>query len=131
MVVIKDFEMPKYCNDCDFVADSLGYCERAKEHIPNYDFFSDENEKPSWCPLIEIEQFEDDKIVSLGAHLQVVWERDLAIEQLKQLGYGLGEKIRTCKDCKHKEEDNQMYCPWLCTQIEADFYCKDWERSEE
>lgn len=56
MVAIKDMEMPKYCNDCDFVADSLGYCERATEHIPNYDFFSDTNEKPNWCPLTEIEE---------------------------------------------------------------------------
>lgn len=32
--------------------------------------------------------------VSLGAFEQVCWERDVAIDQLKQLGYGFGEKIR-------------------------------------
>ena len=30
---------------------------------------------------------------------QIKWERDVAIEQLKELGYGLGEKIRTDEDC--------------------------------
>lgn len=32
--------------------------------------------------------------VSLGVFEQVCWERDVAIDQLKQLGYGLGEKIQ-------------------------------------
>lgn len=29
---------------------------------------------------------------------QIMWERDTAIQQLKELGYGLGEKIRTDGD---------------------------------
>lgn len=56
MVAIKDMEMPKYCNDCDFVVDSMGYCERANEQIPNYDFYSETNERPNFCPLVEIEE---------------------------------------------------------------------------
>lgn len=34
-----------------------------------------------------------------GVIEQIKWERDVAIEQLKKLGYGLGEKIRAEKDC--------------------------------
>lgn len=34
---------------------------------------------------------------------QVKWERDIAIEQLDELGYGLGEKIRTSEDCISRE----------------------------
>lgn len=34
---------------------------------------------------------------------QIKWERDVAIEQLKELGYGLGEKIRTSEDCISRE----------------------------
>ena len=49
-------DMPKYCNDCDFVLDSLGYCARHHEHIPNYNFYSEKNEKPTWCPLREVPQ---------------------------------------------------------------------------
>lgn len=33
---------------------------------------------------------------------QIKWERDTAIEQLKQLGYGLGEKIEPCVDCVNR-----------------------------
>ena len=56
MVAIKDMKMPKYCNDCDFVIDSFGYCNRAEKHIPNYEFYSDTNERPDFCPLVEIEE---------------------------------------------------------------------------
>lgn len=30
---------------------------------------------------------------------QIKWERDTAIKQLNELGYGLGEKIEPCEDC--------------------------------
>ena len=36
--------------------------------------------------------------VSRAVYLQCAWERDIAIEQLKQLGYSFGEKIRTDND---------------------------------
>ena len=32
-----------------------------------------------------------------GAYIQVAKERDIAIEQLRELGYSLGEKIRPCE----------------------------------
>jgi len=34
--------------------------------------------------------------VSRGAFEQVMWERDVAIGQLKELGYGLGQKVEPC-----------------------------------
>lgn len=46
---------------------------------------------------------------------QIRWERDTAIQQLKELGYGLGEKPRTqpdfdewCYSCK--EYDSERHC---------------------
>jgi hypothetical protein len=36
--------------------------------------------------------------VSRGVFEQVRWERDIAISQLKKLGYGFGEKIEPCED---------------------------------
>lgn len=35
---------------------------------------------------------------------QVVKERDIAIEQLNELGYSWGEKIRYCEDCVSKQD---------------------------
>jgi hypothetical protein len=61
MVAIKDMEMPKYCNDCEFCHDSFGYCNLASEYIPGYSFFKDENEKPDFCPLAEIVTCKDCK----------------------------------------------------------------------
>lgn len=54
MVAIKNMEFPKYCNNCEFVYDSIGFCILEQENIPNYDFFSEENKKPDFCPLVEI-----------------------------------------------------------------------------
>lgn len=34
--------------------------------------------------------------VSRGVFEQVMWERDTAIEQLRELGYELGQKIEKC-----------------------------------
>ena len=39
-----------------------------------------------------------DDTVSRGAFEQVMWERDIAIEQLHELGYELGQKIEPCDD---------------------------------
>lgn len=44
------------------------------------------------------QQPSDDK-VSLEVYKQVTSERDIAIEQLRELGYSFGEKIRTSEDC--------------------------------
>ena len=49
------------------------------------------------CDAIQIvnqlaEEYKD-KYVSKAVLEQVMWERDIAIEQLKELGYGFGEKV--------------------------------------
>lgn len=45
-----------------------------------------------------------DDCVSLEVYKQVTRERDIAIEQLKELGYEFGEKIRTSDDCVSRAE---------------------------
>ena len=42
--------------------------------------------------VYEIANEYKDKIVSIGAYEQVMWERDTAISQLKELGLGLDQK---------------------------------------
>ena len=44
----------------------------------------------------------ESKMVHRETLEQVMWERDVAIEQLKELGYGLGEKIRTDEALKQE-----------------------------
>lgn len=39
-----------------------------------------------------LEEYKD-KYVSVEAYKQVMWERDMALTQLEELGYGFGEKI--------------------------------------
>ena len=46
-----------------------------------------------------LEQQPSDDKVSVEVYKQVTWERDIAIAQLKELGYEFGEKIRTSDDC--------------------------------
>lgn len=50
---------------------------------------------------------------------QIKWERDLAIQQLKDLGYGLGEKPRT-KD--YKTDHGYIWlCPKCGLPVHSDF----------
>lgn len=41
--------------------------------------------------------------VSLEVYKQIIYERDIAIEQLRELGYELGEKIRISDDCVNRQ----------------------------
>ena len=56
------------------------------------------------------EEFGKDKYVSIGAYKQVAWERDIAIEQLHELGYEFGQKI---------EEE---YCEWRLCDEQSNVY---------
>lgn len=57
--------------------------------------------------------------VPAGVYEQVAWERDLAVQQLKGYGVGLGQakdlaEVTRCKDCKYgdwgSEPDDAMVC---------------------
>lgn len=102
MVAIKGMSMPKYCNDCDFVADSMGYCERAKEQIPNYDFYSETNERPDFCPLTETEERKGGK-----------WEYTGSYEV---------EGLLKCTICGHEIDVTEGYykfCPMCGAEMEG------------
>lgn len=51
-----------------------------------------------YMSLKALDQEPSGETVSLEAFKQVMWERDIAIEQLKELGYGFGQKIEPCND---------------------------------
>ena len=56
------------------------------------------------CEVVEecikaLEQQPSEGKVSMEVYKQVMSERDIAIEQLRELGYSFGEKIRTSDDC--------------------------------
>lgn len=50
-----------------------------------------------------LEQESCDDTVSRGVFEQVMWERNAAIEQLRELGYELGQKIEPCEDCVSRQ----------------------------
>ena len=41
----------------------------------------------------DLEDIEPADVVPVSAYKQVMWERDVAVEQLKQIGKGLGEAM--------------------------------------
>ena len=59
-----------------------------------------------------------DDMISRGVFEQVMWERDVAIEQLKDLGYRLGEKPKTGHWIPYKNEADV----YKCTACEAIVY---------
>lgn len=58
-----------------------------------------ESEEPVYKVSGGCQSQNKEETVSLGVFEQVKWERDIALGQLKELGYGFGEKIRTDEDC--------------------------------
>lgn len=57
-------------------------------------------------------------VVSRGVYEQVAWERDIAIQQLKELGYSLGEKINKLSD-KQRISELEDVCASTNAQYEA------------
>lgn len=70
-----------YCKDTEEIVFENGNKVSLKDLVSDYLFQKDATTKEN----LTVEQ--------------IKWERDVAIEQLKELGYGLGEKIRTSEDC--------------------------------
>lgn len=67
---------------------------------------------------------------------QLKWERDLAIQQLKDLGYGLGENPRTqpeivrCFDCKNSPLKTWFNCPLAHLPFDGGRWCWKGERDD-
>lgn len=67
-------------------------------------------------------------VVSRKTFEQIKWERDTAVKQLEELGYGLGEKIRTCKTCRYN------YLEWHeepCDSCTSGGESNHWKPSEQ
>lgn len=71
------------------------WLERIKWHVQKADELARKLEQPSDCVSVEV-------------YKQVSWERDIAIEQLRELGYSFGEKIRPNEDCVSRAEVLEM-----------------------
>ena len=98
---------------------------------PYYNGYADALDKVSDA----VESFPTVEAVPLGAYEQVKWERDQAMEQLKEHGIPFGGiapdvvKIVRCRDCKHY--DNKAgRCQWYrMTKFECGF-CDNGERKD-
>ena len=69
--------------------------------------------------------------VSRDVFDQVMWERDVAIEQLKSYGVSFGEKadvvkVVRCKDCRHSDYiGHTLYCYECDRNTNEDGYCSE------
>ncbi len=63
-----------------------------------------------------LEQEPSNDMVSLGVFEQVMWERDVAIEQLKDLGYGFGEKPKVGHWIYDRTRDCDGECKYECSE---------------
>ena len=80
--------------------------------------------------------------VSVGTLEQFKWERDIAIEQLNEIGKDLGSKmddvitVVRCKDCKYvipyeSGGFNCLTCPNVDRDVDENWFCADGERRTE
>jgi hypothetical protein len=65
--------------------------------------------------------------VPAGVYEQVAWERDLAVQQLKDYGVGLGQakdlvEVTHCKDCKYGDWDSKPDDAMVCLRTNDGFW---------
>lgn len=66
-------------------------------------------------------------VVSAGAYEQIAWERDLAVQQLKDYGVGLGQvkdlaEVTRCKDYKYGDWDSKPDDAMVCLRTNDGFW---------
>ncbi len=91
-------------NLCDSCKYTYPDCSANKDDVLFGDGVGDDN--ICCCNRYRVKM--PDNTVSEGVYEQVAWERDVAIEQLKELGYGFGEKIRYDDNAVSRKEVLRM-----------------------
>lgn len=76
---------------------------------------------------VEEAQAAAEPVVSFGVCEQVAWERDLAVQQLKDYGVGLGQvkdlaEVTRCKDCKYGDWDSKPDDAMVCLRTNDGFW---------
>ena len=76
---------------------------------------------------VEEAQAEALPVVLFGVYEQVAWERDLAVQQLKDYGVGLGQvkdlaEVTRCKDCKYGDWDSKPDDAMVCLRTNDGFW---------
>ncbi len=102
------------CKKMKMTNNKVNLCDSCKYTYPdcsaneNDILFGDGIGKDNICCCNSYQSKLPDNTVSEGVYEQVAWERDVAIEQLKELGYGFGEKIRYDDDAVSRKEVLRM-----------------------
>ena len=89
--------LPEPCDDCvsrEAIKEKKVYSEERHEYVVPV-------AEIDWLPSVQPQSLE-----------QIKWERETAIEQLEQLGYGLGEKVKPCEDCVSREQSLEAMDTW-------------------
>lgn len=103
---MKEFEIREYPED-EYKADMRKliadkglkqavkkYLDMIVEETADLPYIPNMSIKEWACDILTLCELEEERTVSQGVFDQIRWERDVAVDQLKQLGYSLGEKIR-------------------------------------
>ena len=93
-------DKPKQPDTCPIYDGVCGYpiefCSECPRHKSGVSAETWGEISGAWTVRFAPNECED--AISRGVLEQVMWERDIAIEQLHELGYELGQKIEPCED---------------------------------
>ena len=109
MVIIKDFDAPRNCVDCQ---------NEGLSEIVGCGLFDECGKHPD-CPFIEIKE---------GDYVSRADLKKWLVKELEEMPL-VTPTHGTCKDCSHRPHG--MYCTTLRTFTTDKFYCKGFERREE
>lgn len=115
MVVIKDAKIPKNCFECILYEENLKFCIVGSQGcVDRYAY--DLNEKPSWCPLVEIPDINNGKYLEIQNNLDYI-SRHTAIDALCSVCGADCDKSEFVYS--EKQEEQVILCPehYVLTQL--------------
>lgn len=114
-----DMELPESCVECRFSQGDYGYCHAMPENFCGYVNELEEQGRPEWCPLVQVDKLTVEELVSQDDLL--MYPRDKIMDHVKfnasrMTGEAIAknEKYVTWSDMSNYGDDD-FYGRFRCT----------------
>lgn len=119
-------ELPESCVTCRFGQGDYGFCHAMPENFCGYVSELEEQGRPEWCPLVQVDKLMVERLVSQDDLL--MYPRDKIMDHVKFSASRMiveaiakNEKYVTWSDMSNYDDDS--YCRFRCTAYVVNADC--------
>ena len=109
-MIAVDMKMPENCVECRFSQGDYGYCHAMPENFCGYVYQSEDEGKPEWCPLIQVDKLITERVMS---------QEDLLSHSAKKIIDYV--KFDTCRQMGKAIAEDEKHIIWS----DMSDYCTD------